>query len=239
MGRAELRQLCRSRAALVSEEFQRRYMIDPCVVVPNGVDHERFQGPFSEPMSFEQIPKPRVFFGGKITQLFDFALFNEVARRLDSVQFLLAGQILDRAVWRRIRKVRNVHYLGDVHYDEYPAYVAASDACILPYVRDRKSHGANSIKLYEYAAAGKRTISTDGNGALALSAFVTIANSADEFARAIVASLEAGGRTTGATEAGFSWDERARAIAQRMKGMSVKVRCTPLAPLQVAGAEHE
>lgn len=229
---AEVAQLWFTNSENNSEEFERRYAINPCVVVPSGVDLERFQGPFSEPMSFEQIPRPRVFFGGKITQLFDFALFNEVARRLDSVQFLLAGQILDQAVWKRIGKSRNVHYLGDVHYDEYPAYVAASDACILPYVRDRKSHGANSIKLYEYAAAGKRTISTDGNGALALSAFVTIANSADEFARAIVASLKAGGRTTGATEAGFSWDERARAIAQRMKGMSVKGRGTPLAPLQ-------
>jgi len=221
-----------------SEEFERRYAINPCVVVPSGVDFERFQGSFSEPMSFEQIPKPRVFFGGKISQLFDFALFNEVARRLDSVQFLLAGQILDRAVWRRIGKFRNVHYLGDVHYDDYPAYVAASDACILPYVSDRKSHGANSIKLYEYAAAGKRTISTDGNGALALSAFVTVVNSADEFARAIVASLEAGGRTTGAMEAGFSWDERAGAIAQRMKSMSARARGTPVSPSQMAGAEH-
>ena len=55
----------------------------------------------------------------------------------------------------------------------------------------------------------------------------------------LVASLEAGGRTTGAMEAGFSWDERAGAIAQRMKSMSARARGTPVSPLQMAGAEHE
>src|SRR5882672_1018189 len=232
---AEVAQLWFTNSENNSEEFERRYSINPCVVVPNGVDHQRFQGPFREPRLLGQIPVPRVFFGGKITHLFDFDLFNEVTARLKGIQFVLAGQILDRAVWRRIQMRRNVHFVGDVHYDDYPAYVAASDVCILPYVRDKNSHGANSIKLYEYAAAGKRTVSTDGNGAGALSQFLTIANSADEFTRAIVASLEADGHAAEAREAGFSWDERARVIARKIKEGFAKAQGGRLSPLHDAG----
>ncbi len=216
---AKIAKLWFTNSATNAEAFEGRYEISPCVVVPSGVDYQRFRGSFSEPRALARIPRPRVLFGGKITHLFDVGLFNEVAQRLGWVQFVLAGQLLDRSVWRRIRKTRNVHYLGDVHYDHYPAYVAASDACILPYVRERDGHGANSIKLYEYAAAGKHTVSTDGNGACALSEFVTIANSAADFAKAIVSSIDAGGRAPVSCNERFSWNGRARTIAQRLKSM--------------------
>ncbi|PYU96831.1 MAG: hypothetical protein DMG25_00615 [Acidobacteria bacterium] len=245
LGRAERRWVERSYASYAevaqvwftnsesnSVAFEQQYGVRPCVVVPNGVDFGRFKGSFGEPQLFGQVRRPRVFFGGKITHLFDSALFNEVAGQLGHIQFVLAGQILDRAVWRRIQKHPNVHYLGDVHYDEYPAYVAASDACILPYVRDENSHGGNSIKLYEYAAAGKSTVSTEGNGAGAMSTFVTIANSPDEFAKAVVDAVEAGQPTERAYEDGFSWDERARAIAHRMMEMSEGSRSKQSPPLQ-------
>jgi len=203
-------------------EFTRRFGVGRCLVVPNGVDLLRFRAPFDEPKKLKPIPRPRAFFGGKISHLFDAGLFNEVTRRLPRIQFVLAGQVLDRRLWRTVKRRRNVHYLGDIHYDEYPAYVKASDVCIAPYVPCEKDSGGDGIKLYEYAAAGRPTVSTTGNGAPALSAFVTIAHSPEGFAHAILKSIETGPTLTGLPESGFSWDERAQTMLGQFRGLPVK-----------------
>ena len=197
-------------------EFQRQFGIESCIVVPNGVDFDRFAGSPCVPEQMKRIPRPRVLFGGKITHLFDAGLFNEVARRLPLVHFVVAGQIIDRAVWRRVKKRPNVHYVGDIHYDEYPAFVSASDACIAPYVEDAKAHGGNSIKLYEYAAARRRTVSTAGNGARQLAGVVSLANTPEEFVKAILASIEGKGVTPELRDSSCSWDERSRVMAEHM-----------------------
>jgi len=212
-------------------EFERQFAVGRCTVVPNGVDPHRFRGSLREPKEFEAIPRPRAFFGGKITHLFDVDLFNDVARRLEQIQFVVAGQIIDRAVWGKIKRAQNVHYLGDIHYEEYPAYVMSSDICMLPYVRDEKSHGGNSIKLYEYAAAGRPTVSTAGNGANEMLGFLSVANSAEEFAEAILRCIERGERVPELAESEFSWDERARTMTEHMATFRAEAAaCGALSP---------
>jgi glycosyltransferase involved in cell wall biosynthesis len=132
---------------------------------------------------------------------------------------VIAGQILDGRLWGRVKRRRNVHYLGDIHYDEYPAYVKASDVCIAPYVSCEKDSGGDGIKLYEYAAAGRPTVSTTGNGARGLSAFATIAHSHEGFAHAILKSIETGPSLTGLPESGFSWDERAQTMLGQFRAL--------------------
>jgi hypothetical protein len=199
--------------------FMRRFSVGECVVVRNGVDFQRFRGLPEAPKQLDVIPRPRALFGGKITHLFDVDLFNEVTSRLPRVHFVVAGQIIDKTVWRKVRKRRNVHYLGDIHYDDYPAYVAASDTCIAPYVREEKAHGGDSIKLYEYAAARRRSVSTGGNGARELSQVVSIANSPVDFANAIMASIECESQAPELLDSDCSWDERARTITEHMGGL--------------------
>jgi len=204
------------------QEFTRRFGLDRCVVVPNGVDPYRFQASPYEPASLKAISRPRAFFGGKITHLFDADLFNEVTRRLSDTQFVIAGQVLDKQSWKRIKVRSNVHYLGDIHYDQYPAYVVASDFCIAPYVPYENDSGGDGIKLYEYAAAGKPTVSTTGNGARGLSEFVSIAHSPEGFAEAIVKAIKLGSLAARLPESGFSWDERGRAMVRHLRGPSME-----------------
>jgi glycosyltransferase involved in cell wall biosynthesis len=197
--------------------FRRRFGVPACLVVPNGVDPHRFGLEEAEPKALRAVPRPRALFGGKITHLFDATLFNEITRRLPSVHFVVVGQIIDRAVWGRVRKARNVHYLGDVHYEEYPSYVSHADVCIAPYVGTDRAHGGDSIKLYEYAAAGRPTVASGGDGVHALTDYVTFVNSAEEFTAAIERCFEGQVCRPQLSNLGFSWDERVRFMTESMR----------------------
>ena len=71
--------------------------------------------------------------------------------------------------------------MGDKHYDEYINYLANFDVCLVPYVDDQKSSGANTIKVYEYLAMGKKVVGTLGNGLEKLQDYLYAAKNAKEF----------------------------------------------------------
>lgn len=173
------------------EDFGKEFNTKKISLIKNGVDLTRFvdNQDVSFPSDLEGIEKPIVGFGGKITQLIDYDLLNRTMRLTPSTSFVFVGQMLDKNIFEKIEKLENFYYLGDKHYDEYPNYVKNFDICIVPYVvaKDRKS-GANSIKVYEYLATGKKVIGTNSNGLEDLSEHVFIIKTPEEFVQAIVNS---------------------------------------------------
>jgi len=134
------------------------------------------------PDDLKSIPKPVVGFGGKITHLIDVSLLNATMELTPNASFVFVGQILNKDVFKRIKKLPNFYYLGDKHYDEYPNYVKNFDICIIPYiVEERKKSGANTIKAYEYLASGKKVIGTYSNGLEELIDYIHIVNNPGEF----------------------------------------------------------
>jgi len=124
--------------------------------------------------------------------LLDIELLNEITQENPDITFVLIGQVLDWRVFSQIEKRSNFHYLGDKHYRDYPAYVAAFDVCAIPYVVGEGEHGGDSIKFYEYLAANKPVVTTGIEGISGDLGVVHIANSATEFSKAINASLASG-----------------------------------------------
>lgn len=146
----------------------------------NGVDTRRFVEARGEtPLS--EMPKPVIGFGGKISHMFDPDLFNALSDAYPAYSFVLLGQKLDKGVFERIHLRPNVFYLGDIHYDQYPNYVRSFDVGIVPYVLGEREHGADSIKAYEYLAAGLPVIGTAGNGLPALEPYLHLAKNTREF----------------------------------------------------------
>ncbi len=166
-------------------DFSNDFAPKKIVLVSNGVDLKRFVDDKDNskiPDDLKAIKRPIVGFGGKISQLIDVDLLNETMEGSPFVSFVFVGQILDKEVFSKIKKLPNYHYLGDKHYDQYPKYVKNFDVCIVPYVVEKsKKSGANTIKVYEYLATQKKIIGTPSNGIEYLSEYVYIINNANEF----------------------------------------------------------
>lgn len=155
-------------------------------LVSNGVDLKRFVYKKQNyiPDDLSRIKKPIVGFGGKITQLLDTELINNILRDTPDVSFVFVGQLLDKDVFKKISKQPNFHYLGDKHYDLYPNYVKNFDICIVPYVtKEEQKSGANSIKVYEYLATGKKVVGTFGNGLEDLEEYLYLVKNSSQFSR--------------------------------------------------------
>lgn len=162
--------------------YQNHYNIDHIKVLKNGVDLNKFQLVNAEkPNDMKNIQSPIIGFGGKITHLFDVDLFNYLTESNPDKAFVIVGQIIDSKNYNRINKRDNFYFLGDKHYKEYPLYVNSFDICIVPYLVGDEAHGGDSIKAYEYLAAGKKTVGTMGNGLLNLHKYLYLHDSPKRF----------------------------------------------------------
>lgn len=169
--------------------FKVHYNVEDISLLKNGVDFQRFNKPYAKPSDLKALKKPIVGFGGKITHLFDYELYNAIVRENPDFDFVIVGQILDKKVFNLIELNSNVHFLGDKHYDEYPSYVKNFDICIVPYVTGEKQHGQDSIKAYEYLAAGKKVVGTKGSGLQDLTEYLFIANTSEEFTKCFYSDI--------------------------------------------------
>jgi glycosyltransferase involved in cell wall biosynthesis len=152
------------------------------VLIKNGVDLDTFRGQCECPKELRNIKGPIIGFGGKINHLFDVELFNYLTSKNSDKNFVILGQIMDYKVFKKIIKRNNVYYFGDKKYSDYCSFVRNFDVGIIPYKIDPGTeHGGDSIKAYEYIAAGKRVIGTNGNGIPELSDYLKVAMSYEEF----------------------------------------------------------
>ncbi|MDR6940553.1 hypothetical protein [Mucilaginibacter pocheonensis] len=169
--------------------YEQHFNLKECILIKNGADFEKFKKKYEVPNDLKQIKGPIIGFGGKITHLFNYEYFNYCVENNRDKSFVILGQILDKNVFKQIKIGKNVHYLGDKHYKEYPAYVTNFNVGIIPYVNDHLEHGADTIKVYEYLAAGLGVVGTQGAGMNELSDFIYVANSKEEFSSLIAKAL--------------------------------------------------
>lgn len=94
------------------------------------------------------------------------------------VRFLLVGDGPERGRIERLAGERGVAdrfiITGRVPYDDVPELLAASDACVAPFMPDRhgpsRRHGfiLDPLKVFEYLALGKPTVTIDAGNIAAL-----------------------------------------------------------------------
>jgi teichuronic acid biosynthesis glycosyltransferase TuaH len=208
------------------KNFAREFGVKDIIVIRNGVDEERFQTEYPIPEDLKMISRPIIGFGGRINHLVDAELLNRVVQQNRDKSFVIVGEILDGRVFRAIVNHPNLFYLGDKHYDEYPAYVTNFDVCIMPYVIGGRAHGGDAIKLYEYIAAGKPVVSTNGNGAENLREYVRIANGSQEFSEAINRSLSEPGQQKEILLE-FTWRHKTELLISLMRKSRLQKRNAP------------
>lgn len=127
--------------------------------LPNACEPEHFARAMTAPQADElaAIPQPRILFIGGVEDSFDSEAVLHVAREMPDVSFVVVGPQLRPQ--RALRGQANVHMLGERPYDELPRYLAAADACWIPYRLTDRVMGRDCIKLYEYLASGRPVVS--------------------------------------------------------------------------------
>ena len=156
------------------------------VHIPNGVSPEHFSGPLpSVPSDLAALPRPWIGYAGTLASRIDVQLLSQVATRLPHASFVFLGPIDHRAWIAPLRKLPNVHCLGNKHYDVLPAYLRHFDVAMIPHNVGALENRGDPIKLYEYLAAGCPVVSTPIAEIDHLARAITIAGSPGSFAAGI------------------------------------------------------
>lgn len=128
---------------------------------PNGVNLEHFLKKQEQPIEYKSIDKPIVVYVGAIEEWFDFHLFNEMAKMMPDIAFVVIGP--DQLAKEHIDDRENVHILGRRSYDQLPAYLQHANVGIIPFNVKDYAHlldYVNPLKLYEYMVCGIPVVST-------------------------------------------------------------------------------
>lgn len=148
-------------AAALGDSLRARRGGLPIALIRNGVDVDTFARRAAEDRPYD-VPgdRPVVGFVGALYHWMNWDLVEAAAKSMPGVCFALVGPWDDNAPIDRMRRLSNVLMLGRRPYRDVPRYIAAFDACWVPFDASRVSALANPVKIYEYLALGKPVVST-------------------------------------------------------------------------------
>lgn len=157
--------------------------------LPQGVDDEHFNSIAREiPEQIKNIKKPIIGFFGLISNWVDVDLVRECAKTYPSISFVLIGKSsIDLSTYL---DVHNMFFLGELAYEQLPAYAQMFDVGIVPFVVNELTKAANPIKILEYLSLGLPVVSTDLPEANKFSDHIYIAKNRQEFIAHIKLALE-------------------------------------------------
>jgi hypothetical protein len=138
------------------------------VLCPNGVDYEHFSRarqtsdapPPQDILKLLDAGKPLIGYHGALAAWFDYDLLDRAATAREELNFVLIGPDHDHTLPEALLKLPNIHWLGMKPYHDLPDYLRHFDAAMIPFRLTDISHATSPIKLFEYFAAGKPTVTT-------------------------------------------------------------------------------
>ncbi len=212
--------------------FERKGRINSNTLqVTNGVTYEEFARPRSMPADMVGIPRPILGYSGYLKKQLDWQLLLALATRHPEWSFVFVGEkrphpeigeLLDR-----MAALPNVHFLGGKPSTELARYAQHFDVCLMPYRMNDYSKYIFPLKLYEYLAGGRPTVSMPIPALASLDNLVSVATGVEEWERTIEHLLQPGSdsparRALRQAEARrHDWDvivdEIARSLARRLE----------------------
>ncbi len=137
------------------------------------------------PEDMHNISQPIIGYTGYLTTLrLDIELMYKVAKSLPAFSFVFVGPEDDLFTRHKIHDLQNAYFLGEKEYQEVPAYIAAFDICINPQIVNQVTNGNYPLKVDEYLAMGKPTVTTKTDFMSLFGDLVWTCNSVEEYIQA-------------------------------------------------------
>ncbi len=198
----------------------------PIALIRNGVDAARFEALSRQATRPPDVPppggRPIVGFVGALYEWIDWELIDRVVRALPECDFVFVGPHDGRGEVERIARHSNAILTGWRPYEQVPAYIAAFDACWVPFDRSDVSRAANPVKMYEYLAIGKPVVSTVVADVESFGDLVAVVEDAGQAAESLRRSIAEGADRAEERRAfarANSWAERAAELRRFVRGL--------------------
>ncbi|MCL4395174.1 MAG: glycosyltransferase [Chloroflexi bacterium] len=195
------------------------------LLCPNAADYSHFHEPGlradDELDSLVAVGKPIVLYYGALAAWFDYELLDTVAVNRPDLTFVLAGSDYDGSLPASgILSRANVHWLGPRQYESLPGIVQRCQVAVIPFKLTPVTHSTSPIKLFEYCAAGKPTVTTPMRECLRYPGVLTAAT-ADDFSMQLDQAIQCGLdpeylKTIDAIARENTWDARADQILKAL-----------------------
>lgn len=157
-------------------------------LVRNGVAVDRYSGDgVAPPSDLQNIRSPILGYIGHIGHWIDLELMEALAARYPEASLVIVGPVAVSV--GALSNLSNVHFLGVKPFAEVPRYIREFDVCLIPFRFNDLTTAVNPIKLYEYCAAGKPTVSVAIPELEPFRNVCYLARSHDEFLDAVGAAL--------------------------------------------------
>jgi teichuronic acid biosynthesis glycosyltransferase TuaH len=150
----------------VSEEFKEKVSHHSNVnIILNGFSSNFLSSIEGEkPNDLMKINNPIIGYSGRISKRIDVRLIKELVEHFRDVNFVFIGEIYDKSWISPLNNYQNVHFLGAKRNEDLPNYFQFFDVAIVPHFVNNFEKAGNSIKVFEYLAAGVPVVSTNIGG---------------------------------------------------------------------------
>lgn len=145
------------------------------------------------PKVLEDFKTVKIGFFGAISQYkVDLEMIMEIASKNSEYDICLMGPTGVGEAGTNLKKMKgreNIHFLGEIAYQDLPAYLKYMDVIIIPYrITDHTRH-VFPIKFFESLATGKPVITTPLPSLEEYCRYVKTCKTSEEFSKAIKESL--------------------------------------------------
>ncbi len=156
-------------------------------LMPNAADIDQFDIPANSlPSDLGDIPEPRVGYVGSINYRIDWDLVEHILRCLPQSNLVFIGNSAGEPNCEYLaRRYKNVHFLGPRTHQQIPAYLRGMSVGIIPFRTTSLTVSQSPLKLFDYLAAGKPIVATNGAKVGELAPWARIANDYDDFCLAV------------------------------------------------------
>jgi hypothetical protein len=133
-------------------------------LVNNGISSGAFRAASekgkTEAHTIRDIASPRLGYAGVISERLDWELILKLSTQRPDWSFVFAGRVTHPRYARLMYSQSNIYYLGSFDQASVPSIIAGFDIGFLPYLDNEFFHCSNPLKIYEYCAAGLRSVAS-------------------------------------------------------------------------------
>lgn len=190
--------------------------------VGQGCDIDSFQNShLKRPDDLSQFNNKIIGYVGALNSFrLDIDVIETIALHFREYEIVLVGSEDEDFKRSALHQMKNVHFLGQKHVEELPAYVNAFDLCINPQIINEVTIGNYPRKIDEYLALGKPIVATATQTMEIFKDYVYLANNKEDYINLITLALEENNDILVANRikfvSGHTWENSVKAMLDQI-----------------------